>query len=53
MTEWFAFVIELFQSGQGLPLLAVFVAGILFLYILGLITVLIFPVWRRSRSSHQ
>ena len=53
MPEWLAFIIELFRSGQGFPLLAVAVAGILSLYLLGLIAVLVFPIWRRYRSPHQ
>lgn len=53
MPEWLAFIIELFRSGQGLSLLAVLVVGVLSLYLLGLIAVLIFPVWRRYRSPHQ
>ena len=53
MPEWLAFIIELFKSGQGLSLLAVLVAGILALYLLGLLTFLVFPVWRRTRGPHQ
>ena len=53
MPEWVTFIVELFRSGQGLPILAVLVVGILSLYLLGLILTLIFPVWRRLRDPHR
>lgn len=53
MPDWFIFLIELFESGQGLPFLAVLVVGVLSLYLLGLILVMVFPVWRRIRSPHD
>ena len=53
MLEWLTYIIELFRSGQGVPFLAVVVVGVLFLYLLGLIVVTVFPVWRRSRASNH
>ncbi len=51
--RWLSFIVELFESGRGLPLVAVlFVAG-LFLYLLVLGLSLIIPVWRRSRMPHH
>ncbi len=51
--RWLSLIVELFESGRGLPLVAVlFVAG-LFLYLLVLGLSLIIPVWRRSRMPHH
>ncbi len=51
--RWLSFIVELFESGRGLPLVAVlFVAGLfLYLFVLGLS--LIIPVWRSSRMPHH
>ena len=51
--RWLSFIAELFESGRGLPLVAVLVVAGLFLYLLVLGLSLIIPVWRRSRMSHH